>query len=509
MRKFRSLGCLAVAFVIVFSSMLSGCSEKPNTSDEIMATVDSYFSELQSGAFSKNGYASSYAKDAPFANVTFADEGIRPCMDIALEKIVYEVTKVEGDTKSKTGTCILLVTVPDPEEAMEEIDEEWVTAGHLSIAIASEDSEKEVSKVSMKMTYDTETGKWTIADSSELADAVGVPYSELNLYSDAGDPSLTVKTFLDALTLSQNVELEPLFQEESAYDLLFPEEVDVRIRQAFFEQMKFEIKDMTKTDDGFEIEVVLDYVDLQAVSDRLAQSADLVCEMFKFVLTGLLSESETPTLDKYKARQVELSLAEITDPYALRLQETFVFRLETSDDGKLWQIVELPSFMTEVEYESAPAADRVNQAAVGMALIELFDEGIITQTVLDEQFQKYGIEGIKYSSRKIVESLISYEFIDSETLEKVESYNSSETYELAYRLEFDRDWPDLTYSLLVIDDASGDVINTFEVAIDTPFSSIYAGTVGNNGELWAPGSYTLLFLLDDSTVLVYMSIEVK
>jgi hypothetical protein len=509
MRRFRSFVCLAVALAIAFSSLLSGCADQPKTSDEISATVDSYFGELQSGSFSKNGYASSYAKGAPFASVVFVDEGIRPCMDLALEQVVYEVTKAEGDTKSGTGTCTILVTFADPEEALEGIEEDWVTAEHLSSAISSEDSKKIVSKVILTMTYDTESGIWMVADSTELANAIGTPYAELNLYSAAGDPRLALKTFLDALTISQYAELEPLLQEDSTYDLLFPENVDIKVRQAFFEQMKFEIQEMTMTDDSCEIEVLFDFVDLQTVSDRLAQSADLLCEMFKFVLTGLLSESEPPTLNKYNSRQVDLSLTEITRPDALRLQETFVFRLEPSADGQQWQIVEFPSFMTKVEYESAPADDMVNQAAVGMALIELFDEGIITQTVLDEQLQKYGIEGVKYSSRKVVESLTGYEFIDLDTLEKVENYSSSETYELAYKLEFDQDWPDLTYNLIVIDDATGDVINRFEVTTDTPFPSIYAGTVGNSGELWAPGSYTLLFLLEDSTVLAYMSIEVK
>lgn len=509
MRRFRSLGCLAVAFAIVFSSILSGCSDKPNTSDEITATVDSYFEELQSGSFSQNGYASSYAKDTPFASLSYADEGIRPCMDIALEEIEYEVTKVEGDTKSGTGICTLLVTVPDPEEELEGIEEEWVTAEQLSHAIISEDSKKRVSKVSLPMIYDAALKEWMISDSAELANAIGAPYAELNLYSAAGDPRLALESFLETLTACKFTELESFLKEESSYDLLFPDSVDIRERKAFFEQMKFEIEAMTFENGGYEIIVLFEYVDLQAVSDRMAQSADLICEMFKFILTGLLSESKTPTLDEYDARELDLSIEEITNPNAQKLQERVIFRLEPSADGLKWQVAELPSFMTKVEYESDPADDMVNQAAVGMALIELFDEGIITQTILDEQQQKYGVEGVKYSSRKVVESLISYEFIDLETLEKVENYSSSETYELAYKLEFDQDWPDLTYNLIVIDDATGDVINRFEVATDTPFPSIYAGTVGNSGELWAPGSYTLLFLLPDSTILVYMSIEVK
>jgi hypothetical protein len=489
--------------------MLSGCSDKPKTSDEITATVDSYFEELQSGDFSKNGYASSYVTDAPFASLTFADEGIRPCMDIALENITYELTNVEGNIKNKTGTCALSVTVPDPDKALEGISEEWVTVGKLSSAIAAEDSETVEYKVSLQMEYDAEAKKWTIADSSELADAIGLPYSELNLYSDAGDPKQALADFFEALVIGENAELVPFLPNESTYDLLFPEDVDIQIRQAFFQQMKFEIMDMTMADGVCEIEVFLDYVDLQAVSDRLAQSSILNCEVFKFILTGLLSESENPTLDNYEAQHVDISIKEITDPDTLRLQGTFVFQLKTSDDGKQWQIEELPSFMTEVEYESAPATDMVNQAAVGMALIELYDEGIITKTILDEQLQKYGLEGLKYSSRKVIESLVSYSFLDLDTLEEVESYSADETYQLFYKLEFDRDWPDLKYNLLVIDDATGDVINSFEVATDTPYPSIYAGTVGNGGDLWAPGSYTLLFLLEDSSLLVYMSIEVK
>ncbi|MBN1892220.1 MAG: hypothetical protein JW780_05505 [Clostridiales bacterium] len=509
MRKLRSLGCLAVIFAIVFSSLLSGCFDRSKTSDEITATVDSYFSELRSGAFSKNGYSSSYTKDTPFANLVFADEGVRPCMDTAIENVIYEVSEVEGDTKSETGSCTLSVTVPDPDKALESVQEEWVTAEHLSNAIASEDSETAEYKVSLEMEYDAEAKKWAIADSSELANAIGVPYSELNLYSEAGDPRLSLTTFLEALATGKYAEVAPLLQKEDAYDLLFPEEVDIQIRRAFFEQMQFEILNTTMSDGGSEIEVRLDHIDLQSVSDRLAQSADLVCEMFKFILSGLLSESETPTFDNYELRFVQISLDEITHPNATRLQETFVFRLELSDDGKEWQIKALPTFMTTTEYESEPTDDRVNRAALGMALIELYDEGIITKSVLDEQLREYGLEGLKYSSRKVCESLINYSFLDVDTLEEVESYRADETYQLLYMLEFDRDWPGLTYDLLVIDDATDNVINSFEVATDTPFPSIYAGTVGNDGELWAPGSYTLLFILEDSTVLVYMSIEVK
>lgn len=509
MRRFRSLVCLVVAYSIIFSSILSGCSDKPDTSEEITAVVESFFEELQSGSFSQNGYTSSYAKDTPFASLVFEDEGIRPCMDTALGEIAYEVTKVEGDTESRTGTCTLLVTLPDPEEELEGIEEEWVTVEHLSHAILLADSTKRVSKVSLSMIYDAEAKEWMISDSTELANAIGTPYTELNLYSAAGDPRVALENFLDTLTLCKYTELESFLKDEKTYDLLFPGDVDISERKAFFEQIKYEIEEMTFNDGGYEIKVLFEYVDLQAVSDRLAQSADLVCEMFKFVLTGLLSETESPNLDQYRARESDLSIAEITHPNALRLQERVIIRLEPSEDGKQWQIAELPAFMTKVDFKSDPSADWVNKAAVGMALIELFDEGIISQTVLDEQFQKYGIEGIKYSSRQVVGSLISYEFIDLNTLEKVESYSAQDTYELVYMLEFDQEWPDLTYNLIVINDATGDVINNFEVATDTPYPSIYAGTVGNGGELWAPGSYTLLFLLPDSTVLVYMSIEVK
>lgn len=509
MRRIRSLGCLAVAFAIVFSSLLSGCSDKPETREEITATVDAYLAEFQSGDFSKNGYASSYTKDTPFGNLVFVDEGIRPCMDTALRNMTYEVTEVEEDPESDTGLCTLSVTAPDPDKALEGIDEEWVTADHLSNAISSKDSKTTEYEVSLQMEYDPEAKKWVIADSSALANAIGLPYSEFNLYSEAGDPRLDLTTFLEALTICKYAELAPLLQNENTYDNLFPEDVDIQVRKAFFEQMQFEILDMTMSDGGFEIEVLFDYIDLQVVSDRLAQSADLVCEMFKFILTGLLAESETPTFDNFESRQVELTLKEIDYPDAQRLQETFVFQLELSDDGQQWQIVGLPLFMVTTEYESDTASDMVNRAAVGMALIELYDEGIITKSVLDEQLQKSGLDGLKYSSRKVCESLISYVFLDLDTLEEVESYRADETYQLFYKLEFDQDWPDLTYNLIVIDDATGDVINSFEVATDTPYPSIYAGMVGNGGELWSPGSYTLLFLLEDSTILVYMSIEVK
>lgn len=509
MRTFRRIGFFAVAFSIIFSSLLSGCFDRTKTSDEITATVDSYFSELRSGSFSKNGYISSYAKDAPFESLVFADEGIRPCMDTAIENVVYEVSVVEGDTQSTIGSCTLLVTAPDPDKALESIQEEWITAEHLSDAIASEGSETTEYLVSLEMEYNTETEKWTIADSSELANAIGAPYSDLNLYSEAGDPGRSLTTFLEALTTGEYAELAPFLQQKDAYDRLFPEEVDIQIRKAFFEQMRFEIRNTTMSDGGSEIEVRLDHIDLQAVSDRLAQSADLLCEMFKFILSGLLTESESPALDRYEERFVQISLDEITHPNASRLQETFVFRLEPSDDGKMWQIQVLPAFMTTTEYESDPAGDGVKKAALGMALIELYDEGIITKSVLDEQLREYGLEGLKYSSRKVCESLINYSFLDVDTLEEVENYRADETYQLFYMLEFDRDWPGLTYNLLVIDDATGNVINSFEVATETPYPSIYAGTVGNYGELWSPGSYTLLFILDDSTVLVYMSIEVK
>ncbi len=509
MRRIRSLGCLAIAFAIVFSSLLSGCSDKPETREEITATVDAYLAEFESGDFSKNGYASSYAKDTPFASLVFADEGIRPCMDTALRNMTYEVTAVEEDPESDTGLCTLSVTAPDPDKALEGINEEWVTADHLSNAITSEDSKTIEYEVSLQMEYDPEAKKWVIADSSALANAIGLPYSELNLYSEAGDPRLDLITFLEALATGKNDELGPFLQNESKFTLLFPEEVDIQERQAFFEQMQFEIQGITMTDGRCEIEVIFDYIDLQAVSDQLAQSADLVCEMFKFILTGLLSESETATFDNFESRQVELALKEINYPDAQRLQETFVFQLEPSEDGQQWQIVGLPSFMVTTEYESDPASDKVNRAAVGMALIELFDEKMISKSVLDDQLEKYGLEGLKYSSRKINESLISYTFLDLDTLEEVESYRADETYQLFYKLEFDQDWPDLTYILIVIDDATGDVINSFEVATDTPYPSIYAGTVGNDGALWSPGSYTLLFLHEDSTILVYMSIEIN
>lgn len=509
MRRFRSSGLLTVALLLCLSILPAGCSGKPDTEAGIKKAVDSYFTDLKSGAFTQNGYVSSYTEDTPFAGLKLIDEGVRPCMDTALRNLTYEVTKTEGDIKSKTGSCTILITVPDPDEALKSLAEEWITPDQLSGALDGEGVETQYYKVSLQMSYDVKSEAWIIKDSSELAEAVGKPYSELNLYSAAGDPVPALQTFLDDLKKGNNAGLISYLQEEGTYELLYPEDIDIRIRQAFFGQMYFEIQEKSLKDGGYEIDVLMNYIDLQTISDRLAQSADLNCEMYKFVLTGLLSESENPTLDKYNERFVDLSVKETEFPGAMRQQETFVIRMELSADGQMWQIAELPAFMTTTEFESDPASDTVNQAAVGMALIELYDEGIITQTVLDEQLKKYGLESVKYSSRKVVDSLVSYEFIDPDTLEKVDSYSSADTYDLCYKLEFSQDWPDLTYNLLVIDNATDEVINQFEVATETPYPSIYAGKVSNDGKLWSPGSYTLLFLLDDSSVLTYMSVEVK
>lgn len=395
MFRARSAISLLVAVLLCLSALTGGCGWIDRSDRDITSVVTAYLDEIQSGTFAENRYLSSFTMDDPFSTMTFKDDATMACMNASFQQIKYEVVETSGNKSDRSGICTVRVTLVDVAKILDDMNGEWITADKLSAMIDSVEAPTISEEVILFMEYDTASETWRISDSASIAVTLGVPYSKINLFSKAGLPEEAVALFMEALASGDSEKITPFIKTYSSYSLLYPEDTEITVRRAFLGQIDYEIEQVDIFGDTCEVKVLLEYIDMQVIADRLVQDTDLLCEMFKYIFAILLTEGQSASLDKTAALKTEKWITNINDTNAERLQEPFVFSLVPAEDGTQWRIKKLPAFMTDVYSSEEEPDEEVSYLAAGMALVELCDEGVITEQIRDEALARIGLQDFK------------------------------------------------------------------------------------------------------------------
>jgi hypothetical protein len=502
MIRVRSTIGFLLAACLLLSVFASGCGWIDPSEKEIQTTVTSYLDEIQSGTFAENRYLSSFTKDDPFSTMTFKDAAAMACMNTSLRIIQYEIVESSGNKADQTGMCTVLVTAVDIDKILNALKDEWVTTESLNRAIGLAEAPTIQEKVILFMEYDPSADAWMISNSAAMAVVLGVPYSKINLFSQAGLPEDAFALFMKALVSGEAEKINPFIKTFSTYGLLFPEDGDMSVRSAFFEQVDYEIQDVKSFGDTCEMEVLLDYTDMQDIADRLIQDVGLTCEMYKIILTGLLADAQTASIEAYRKLNTQLWISNINSPDTARLQETFVFHMVPAEEGTQWRFKELPAFMTAGFVSSEEPEEDVRFSAVGMALIELCDEGVITEPQRDETLAQFGLQDLKYSSRQVMASYVHSAVFDVNGFNEISSFDAKTTEEIGISVEFDRDWSDMVIYAGLFMDGSEEPIGNYSLEAGSDFPKLFTVRMSfEEGSLWQQGKYRLeIYLVDRTSV---------
>ncbi len=391
MKRARSSIVIFVTILLLLPALTVGCDWIDNSERDIISTVQAYLEEYRSGTFAENRYLSSYAKDAPFSSIDFKDDAAMDCMNASFRQIRCEVLEASGRKKEGTGLCTVRLTLVDVDKILKTIKDTWITDDDLNRGITSAEAPTCEEEVILFMEYNPAGDAWIISDSASMAVAVGVPYSNINLFSEAGPPEEAFAQFMEALASGEAEKIEPFIKTYSSYGALYPEGSEISVRQAFFGQIDYEIADFYAFGDSCEMKVFLDYPDMQGIANRVYQDPELLCEIFKYLFTAYLSSGPNVSTDAFTAMETQLWISDINDPDTGRLQETFVFSMIPGEEGTQWRIKELPSFMSAVYVSTEEIGDEVSYAAAGTALVELCEEGVITEQQRDEGLANIGL----------------------------------------------------------------------------------------------------------------------
>ncbi len=510
MFRARSAISFLVAVFLCLSALTGGCGLIDRSDRDIITAVTAYLDEIQSGTFAENRYLSTFAKDTPFSIMTFKDEATLECMNTSLRKIRFEIVESSGNKSDRTGMCTVLLTLVDVDKILKTMKNEWITEEELSRAIDSAEAPTVEEEVILFTEYDPAADAWIISDSASIAVALGVPYSKINLFSKAGPPEEAFEQFMDALESGEAEKIAPFIKTYSSYSSLFPEDIEMSVRQAFFGQIDYEIGDVEIFGDTCEMEVLLDYPDMQVIADGLIQNQSLLCEMFKYLFTVLLAEGQSASLDKFEVLNTQLWLANIEDTNAARLQENFVFTMIPAEEGTQWRIKSLPSFMTETYASGDEPGEEASYSAAGMALIELCDEGIITEETRDKGLAEYGLQHLKYSTRQVVESYAAGDMIDMLGNGDGRKFNSETSEGMCVSIEFHRDWPELVLNVWLYEDGSEEPLGYYIIEAEPGGlpNLFFAYLSYMDGKEWPKGKYRLEIRLEDRTLLDTLSFEI-
>ncbi|MBN1892766.1 MAG: hypothetical protein JW780_08300 [Clostridiales bacterium] len=507
--KIKSLVAFLVAASVCAASLLSSCSFFDHSEEEIETIVREYMEEIKSGSFSNNQYRSGLVKDDPFSLMVYKDEAVQNCMNVSLNRIQYEIREVSVDRKAKTADCTVLLTYVDIDSVMSKFGDEWITAESLTEQISAENAPTLQDEVLLYMERENETDKWMVSASSQVAIALGLPYSEINLFTQAGNPEDAFREFMKSLKSGDSEEIALFLKEETEYSEMFPENIDNKIRKAFFVNTRYEIINTQFEGNACNMEVNFRYVDLQEVEDIISQSTDLQCEVFKFVYTQTIATNQEASMDAYDACLVDLCCRSINTGTAGRLEETIDLRMVLSEDGTLWQIEGVPGFMTKTDQTRSEPDAMVMYSATGMAIIELYEEGVITKKQRDQELKKFELEDLKYSTRQVVASVDFYDTYDLEKFMMSTTFNSEETKTVAFFVLFTEEWPGLETSVLLYRDGEEEAIGLYSVSVysDTP-DTLFGNLLYSSNSNWPVGEYTIEVVLPDLICLATMEFEV-
>ncbi|MDD3959792.1 MAG: hypothetical protein PHF65_06320 [Oscillospiraceae bacterium] len=490
--KRKSIIALLVALSICLSVIVPGCSLFDKSKDEISETVEEYLDDIKSGAFAQNDYRSDLVTDKPFSLMKFKDEGLRDCMKASLSMIDYKVKEANGNTSDKTGECLVSITHVDLDEVVQSFGKEWITVESLTNKLTAADAPKKTDDVLLFMEYDDIEKIWRVSASSEIAITLGRPYAEVNLYTKAGDPQNVLADLLVALRTGNAEEVKPFFANEKLVSEIIEDDVEDASLNEYFAQSSITPLGTEFGDASCTVEANVKHPDLEAVWAVVSQNVEVYCEMMKYQIAGQYLGADKVSIDAFETLLIDKFVQEMRKTDAVKSEETVSFDMKISEEGDRWIIKNVPEFLNPSEIGDPDVDEDIINAAMGAAILELYEEGVIPKKDRDANLKKYKMTKLKFSSRTVNSNLAYFEIFDIGTNKKADVFPSGQTLRIGLYFEFKREFPNLLTKTLVYEKDGMKPVMEYEIGINEDYpDSFSAVLLYGDGEIWPDGDYVI------------------
>lgn len=498
---------MACVFVLTSCGQMSGSK----AGKDIQKIVEAYLDEIADGTFAEEEYESDYATDNPFSDVTFADEAVIPIMQGAFEKIEFDVADAEGDEDEEEGTCDVVLTAVSVDEVIDEM-EEGFTAEDLEAAILDKDAPTEEFEVTLDVEYDADEEEWLISDTSEIAEILAEPYSEVSFAPLLGDPMDTLNTYLTALAAGDTDTIDQYSLTYSSM-MMFEDGEASDLRKAFYGAVSFDPDgDAVISDDETSLTGTLTYPDAQAITDAVFGDTETMALVMKEYVYALLNGLDTVALEEEMNQAVDEEAIVYLNDAAYYLTETVTFEFVSADGVDNWIISYVPEQLFTFPDGPSESEDLL-VTIMSRSGKMLLDEGSITLEVYNALLSELGISSVSGEDLKADASMISW--WDFNLGEYVTGYDSTTTYQIGADILFGQDWTEQDVQLLYVwygDDGTtylDTLYGTMELNIDGDCYSYCDFPAEENAlTTMAPGIYWVYVYAPDYTLIDQSSVEV-
>jgi len=513
-----------LALILAGSMFVTSCNLGSGGSDAskaIKKVVESYLDDIQSGTFTKDEYASDYADDTPFADLSFADDAVKEIMDKGLEQMTYKITDAEGTVKDEEGTCDVTVTAVDVEQVLSDLGADGMDADTLMSAITDKDAPTKDNKITLDLTYDADNKDWLVSDSGPLSEILGDPYTEITYKPDYGDPVETLDTFMTALTEADADTIALLCPTYAFSDFFAADDEDsMAFMHSYYENATYELNgDPTFDGDNANVNVTLTTPDISAIVNDMANDAEFLGDAMKPYLLAVIQGGDTD------AAIAEISSAYFTEAIARMsasdsptVTSDSVFVLTPDADAETWVMYEIPEVLYGVNSEPNETSDEVYTNATIRALEMLLADGSIDQATYDEYMSYFGAgsslptEGAtdpNIDSTAVLNDINSYWWYDY-TFSSVTSYETY-TYSIDFQIVFNSSWEGLTIYYDFYNENGTVLCKSSSDTLWTDENSMYASYAMEDSSLIPADTYRVVLYLEDGTILAdeYVTVTVS
>lgn len=379
---------ILLTLILSFSMLVSSCNllpgkteEKDTTSSDIEDVVSSYLDEIVDGTFADEEYASDYAKDTPFADLTFEDGDVQELMNASFAIIEYEIEDAEGDMDDEEGTCDIVLTYVDLSAILDDLDDGY-DANDVMDAIEDKDVLTEEADVSLDLEYDEDEEEWLITDTSELAEILGEPFEDISFAPDFGDPTDTIDSFLIALANADEDAIDEI-SPSSGYYSFYADDDNMDLNMAFYSLVTYELNgEPTYTDNYAEVPVTLTLPDALLITSDVMNDTEYMAINMKAILLDSINGLDTVAAEEAMAEELQGTMIEMMyDPYYSYSVDAY-FGLEGDVDAEEWIIASVPYELYDMDIEPENS-DQAYIDAVIRSLEMLLEEGSIDQATYD------------------------------------------------------------------------------------------------------------------------------
>ena len=503
-----------LSLLLCVSVLFSACSlfnKESKDAKDIEEAVENYFEELIDGTLAEEDYESEYAEDAPFAEVDFSDEAVIPLMHLVFERVEYEFGEVDGSEEEEEATCEVILTVPNIEEIMDSLDEDY-SLEDLEDALTDKKAPTEEYEIELELEYDDE---WIIIDTSEIAEILAEPFADISFGPNVELAKATFDDYLKALAegdVDTVNRIGDYYNSDVMYDY---EETPTSSKLAYFSSITITFDDEAELFGEFAyLSATMTAPDTQAILNGIASDSVYMTSIMKPALLNYLSSYDYYMLEEEVLASLRDQMTEfLSDPEYL-VETSVEIDMYFNPDDNQWLVNWVPYEF----YEIASTTDEMYssmEATIQLASDELLAEGSIDQAQYDELL--YDLLGISSPSdpgdntelASLQASLDGVGFYSWDLQEYVDGFSAADTTQIATDIYF---YDDFTGTSLSYELYFNDALIDFQtVAVDGyddgSSSAIFDFPMTSGSWIFEPGTYKAIIYTSSGEIITEASVE--